>query len=76
MDSIRGGPLAGATVTAMLEDTANDPGHITETGPDGEFAWRGLRSGRYLVAATRSWLNSAGLQSFPAEATVQPGADD
>ena len=48
--TVRGGPLAGAVITANLIGQGGTASvAITRTGPRGEYALRGLRNGDYIL---------------------------
>jgi redox-regulated HSP33 family molecular chaperone len=48
--TVRGGPLAGAVVTANLIGQRGPASvAVTKTGPLGEYALRGLRNGDYIL---------------------------
>jgi hypothetical protein len=48
--TVRGAPLAGAVVTANLIGQRGPAAvSVTRTGPQGEYALRGLRDGEYIL---------------------------
>lgn len=71
-DSIRSGPLAGATViasrTASVADSAVDVTATTDTR--GRYVIDALKPGRYVVTVEHPWLDSTGLGVPAREVTI------
>jgi hypothetical protein len=63
-DSIRHGPLVGATVVAMrtsVNGAADSHDYSTTTDPHGKFTITSLPPGRYVLTVEHPWLDSTGL---------------
>jgi hypothetical protein len=75
-DSLRGGPLAGATVQLVPVGTPAAPGRVAATDTAGRFRLDSVLPGRYLVGFVHARLDALGLEPPTRVVEVRPGAGE